>query len=120
MNGLQHRRRSDRQVQVLAAVTRTAVEHPTCGGFAFNRRSTPIIHGRISKISVDAFVDDRTQALYYFAEISVPEIEIPRLGANVLVSGMPIEAFITTESRSPISYVMKPLSDYFSRAFRDS
>lgn len=23
-------------------------------------------------------------------------------------------------SRSPVSYVMKPLTDYFSRAFRDS
>lgn len=87
---------------------------------AFNRRSTPVIFGKISNVSADAFVDERSQALYYYAEISVPAMEIPRLGANVLVSGMPVEAFITTESRSPISYVMKPLSDYFSRAFRDS
>lgn len=87
---------------------------------AFNRRSTPIIFGKVSNISADAFVDERSLALYYFAEISVPQMEIPRLGTNVLVSGMPVEAFITTESRSPISYVVKPLSDYFSRAFRDS
>jgi HlyD family secretion protein len=87
---------------------------------AFNRRSTPVIFGSLSNISADAFIDERSQALYYFAEIALQEAEIMRLGANVLVSGMPVEAFITTESRSPISYVVKPLSDYFSRAFRDS
>lgn len=87
---------------------------------AFHRRTTPIIFGKVSEISADAFIDERSQGLYYFAEIALAQTEIGRLGENVLVSGMPVEAFITTESRSPVSYVMKPLTDYFSRAFRDS
>nr|WP_298103266.1 HlyD family type I secretion periplasmic adaptor subunit [uncultured Shinella sp.] len=87
---------------------------------AFHRRTTPIIFGKVFQISADAFIDERSQGLYYFAEIALSETEIGRLGENTLVSGMPVEAFITTDSRSPVSYVMKPLTDYFSRAFRDS
>jgi HlyD family secretion protein len=32
---------------------------------------------------------------------------------------MPVEAFIKTDDRSPLSYFVKPLADYFTRAFRE-
>jgi hypothetical protein len=31
-----------------------------------------------------------------------------------------VEAFITTEGRSPLDYVAKPFMEYFSRAFREA
>ena len=34
--------------------------------------------------------------------------------------GMPVEAFIQTEARSPLGYLLKPFMDYFNRAFRES
>ena len=37
----------------------------------------------------------------------------------VLLPGMPVEAFIKTGERSPLSYFVKPLADYFTRAFRE-
>jgi len=33
---------------------------------------------------------------------------------------MPVEAFIRTEDRSPLAYLVKPLTDYFAKAFRES
>jgi HlyD family secretion protein len=33
---------------------------------------------------------------------------------------MPVEAFIQTGERSPISYLVKPLADYFNKAFRET
>jgi HlyD family secretion protein len=86
---------------------------------AFNRRSTPVIAGEVTNISADAFLDERTQKLYYFVEVSLIEEELQRLGEVTLISGMPVEAFFTTRSRSPASYITKPISDYFNRAFRD-
>jgi len=33
--------------------------------------------------------------------------------------GMPVDAFLKTESRSPASYVTRPITDFFAKAFRD-
>jgi len=85
----------------------------------FNQRSTPMIDGRVSAISADAFRDERTQAFYYFVDIALIDGEIGRLGGVQLMPGMPVEAFIRTEQRSPASYIIKPVEDFFTRAFRD-
>ena len=86
---------------------------------AFNRRSTPIIAGSLLNISADAYMDERTQKLYYLVEVSLIEHELQKLGEVKLISGMPVEAFFATRSRSPASYIAKPITDYFNRAFRD-
>jgi HlyD family secretion protein len=86
---------------------------------AFNRRSTPVIAGEVTNISADAFLDERTQRLYYLTEVSLIVDELQKLGDVTLISGMPLEAFFTTKTRSPASYVVKPISDFFDRAFRD-
>lgn len=86
---------------------------------AFNRRSTPMVEGVVSAVSADAFLDERTQKLYYFIDVLLVEEELEKLGDITLISGMPVEAFLTTKGRSPASYVTKPVTDYFARAFRD-
>ncbi|MGB1331283.1 MAG: HlyD family type I secretion periplasmic adaptor subunit, partial [Paracoccaceae bacterium] len=46
--------------------------------------------------------------------------QIDRLPAHItLIPDMPVEAFIRTSDRSPISYLVKPLTDYFAKAFRE-
>ncbi len=37
-----------------------------------------------------------------------------------LIPGMPVEAFIRTDDRTPLAYLVKPLTDYFNKAFRES
>jgi HlyD family secretion protein len=37
-----------------------------------------------------------------------------------LVPGMPVESFIRTTDRTLVEYLVKPVADYFSRAFRES
>ncbi|WEK04369.1 MAG: HlyD family type I secretion periplasmic adaptor subunit [Candidatus Devosia phytovorans] len=85
----------------------------------FNRRATPMIDGTVTAISADAFTDERTQGFYYYVDVALVEEELVKLGDVSLISGMPVEAFLTTESRSPASYVVKPIVDYFAKAFRD-
>ena len=85
----------------------------------FNKRSTPIIDGQVTAVSADAFLDEKTQAYYYFVDVKLIDSEMQKLGRVELISGMPVEAFLQTESRTPASYVMRPITDFFARALRD-
>ena len=88
---------------------------------AFDSRTTPELFGTVMQVSADAFTDERTQRTFYRAEIRLPEEELARLPAGLaLLPGMPVEAFIRTEDRSPLAYLVKPLTDYFAKAFRES
>jgi HlyD family secretion protein len=41
------------------------------------------------------------------------------LGEVVLQPGMPVEAFIRTDARTPASFLFKPLADYWAYAMRE-
>ncbi len=88
---------------------------------AFNSRTIPALEGRVTQVSADAFVDQRTRRPYYRAEIVLDPGEIGKLGKNaVLIPGMPVEAFIRTADRTPLAYLTKPLMDFFRKAFRET
>ena len=36
-----------------------------------------------------------------------------------LTPGMPVEVHVRTDERSPLSYLAKPITDYFSRSLRE-
>ena len=86
---------------------------------AFNQRTTPEINGIITRISADAVMDQRTGAAYYTIRIALASEEIARLGEVKPVPGMPVEAFVRTGDRKVITYLLKPLTDQFGRAFRE-
>jgi HlyD family secretion protein len=86
---------------------------------AFNQRTTPEVNGVVARISADALNDQRTGATYYTVRIALASEEIARLGEVRLVPGMPVEAFIRTGDRKVLSYLMKPLTEQFARAFRE-
>ncbi len=87
---------------------------------AFDARTTPELKGRVTKISADAFTDERTQASFYRSEMALLEGEIDKLPEDAnLIPGMPVQAFIRTNDRTPLAYLVKPLSDYFAKAFRE-
>lgn len=86
---------------------------------AFDQRRTPELKGEVVSISPDAFVDENTGASFYRVETAPQDGEIEKLTGLELIPGMPVEAFIRTADRTPIEYFMKPLTDYFTRAFRE-
>lgn len=85
---------------------------------AFEQRTTPEISGRVARISADVFSDDATGLSFYQAELLPDEGELDKLGGQKLLPGIPVEAFIRTVERSPLSYLAKPVTDYFVKAFR--
>jgi HlyD family secretion protein len=86
---------------------------------AFNQRTTPEINGTLARVSPDTTTDQRTGQSYYTARIAVEPAEIARLGAVKLVPGMPVEVFVQTGERKVLSYLLKPLADQITRAFRE-
>ncbi|WP_170326697.1 HlyD family type I secretion periplasmic adaptor subunit [Ruegeria arenilitoris] len=86
---------------------------------AFNQRETPEIEGQVITVSADTFTDESTGQTYYRAEVAPEDSEIERLNGQALLPGMPVETMIKTDERSPLSYLIKPLADYFNRAFRE-
>jgi HlyD family secretion protein len=87
---------------------------------AFNARTTPEVEGEVVKVSADVIQDERTGERYYRTEIMLDEAAKDALADLSLLPGMPVEAFIRTEERSPISYLVRPFADYFYRAFRET
>ena len=87
---------------------------------AFSARTTPEIHGHVINISADAIVDQQTGATYYRAQIILDEGEQAKLSHETLLPGMPVDAYIATGARTPMAYLLKPFTDYFRAAFRES
>ncbi|MFG6565150.1 HlyD family type I secretion periplasmic adaptor subunit [Sulfitobacter sp. 1A13421] len=88
---------------------------------ALNQRTTPELVGKVLQVSADSIEDDATGQSYYRAEIALNPGETDKLEeGTILLPGMPVEAFIRTGERSPMAYLLKPMADYFARAFRES
>lgn len=87
---------------------------------AFNAQQTPELNGEVLRISADALVVESTGQTFFQVEVRLPPEEMERLGPDVrLVPGMPVDTFIRTSYRTPLSYLTKPLTDYFTNAFRE-
>lgn len=86
---------------------------------AFDQRMTPEVIGHVVRMSADVFTDEVTGMSYYEVKLIPKDGEAEKLGGQVLLPGMPVEAFIKTGERSPLNYLAKPLTDYFTRAFRE-
>ena len=88
---------------------------------AFDHRTTPELLGHVTQISPDAFTDQKSGYSYYRAEILLEEGELDRLPeGSTLIPGMPVEAYIKTQDRTPMAYFMRPFTDYFAKAFRET
>ena len=88
---------------------------------ALDQRTTPELFGTVTQISADAFTNEETSVSYYRAEIILNEGEAEKLPeGSTLIPGMPVEAFLRTADRTPLAYLVKPFTDYFSKAFRES
>ncbi len=116
----------DRPLIIMAKVAPTNIDQVFIGQevtlrfSALDQRRTPELIGRVVQISADAFQEERTQLSYYRTEIELKEGEQDKLPLNtILIPGMPVEVFIRTSDRTPLTYLVKPFSDYFAAAFRE-
>ncbi len=87
---------------------------------AFNMRTTPEMNGLVIRSSADRIIDQVTGMPYYSVKIEIPPNELARLPENlILLPGMPAESFMQTDSRSVLSYILKPATDAMDHTFRE-
>lgn len=86
---------------------------------AFNQQTTPEVTGRVVHVSADVTTDEQTSLKYYSARIELDPGAQDKLGDLKLLPGMPVEAFLSTGVRTALSYLVKPVTDQFLRAFRE-
>lgn len=109
-----------------AQVTPNDISHVHVGQAAsirfnsFNARVTPEIAGEVSQVAADTTRVDPQTPPFYAIRLTISAKELEKLGSNKLRPGMSAEAFIQTESRSPFSYLIKPLMDQIAHAMRES
>lgn len=86
---------------------------------AFNHRTTPELQGHIAQVSAATSKDAATGETFYLARVALADDELQKLGGQQLIPGMPVEVYMTTEERTALSYLVKPVTDQFSSAFRE-
>ncbi len=97
---------------------------------ALNHRLVPMIKARVSYVSADAIqeADPRKAALNpamaagaFVVRIELDEEDLRDKAPDFQpVPGMPADVFIRTGQRTFFEYLLRPLMDSFSRAFRES
>ena len=81
---------------------------------AMGSMRTPEVAGTVQLVSADALVDPMTGRRAFTVEIALPAAE--NLQPQ---SGQPVAAFLQTESRTPASFLLKPVTDYWTYAMRE-
>ena len=86
---------------------------------ALNTRTTPAIYGTVVSVSGDRLIDAISNTPYFLTRIQIPAEEKSKIGAIKLSAGMPADVLIQTGERTALDYLLKPMTDAFSRGLNE-
>lgn len=88
-----------------------------------HERSLQALEGTVTRMSADAFVDEKSGMSYFTAEVSVPPAELERIdelrGNDALRAGLPVSITIPTRKRTALQYAFEPLTAAVRRSFHE-
>ncbi|WP_104034023.1 HlyD family type I secretion periplasmic adaptor subunit [Vibrio jasicida] len=82
---------------------------------ALNARTLAPLDGTVLTISADK-LSEQNEDDFYLARIALSQEDVTK---HRLTSGMNAEVLILSEPRTPLSYLVKPLTESMNRAFRE-
>jgi HlyD family secretion protein len=87
-------------------------------------RDLPALEGKVTRLSADSFVDEKTGQSFFTTEVAVPPEDLriiqARRGADfALRPGMPVEILVTLRKRTALQYLFDPLTEALWRSFRE-
>ena len=83
------------------------------------RQNALPLSGKVSAISPEAITDRVTGEVFYRVALEISQEELASLPKTTkLIAGMPLEAFLHTEQRTVLSYLIAPLGTQLRRSFR--
>jgi HlyD family type I secretion membrane fusion protein len=86
---------------------------------AFKQRITPVVFGEVVYISADRLQNKPEEPPYYIAHVKVTAQSLKEGGDLRLQAGMPAEVFVRTQTRTPMQYLLTPVSAYLQRSMRE-
>jgi len=86
---------------------------------AFKSRSTPVVTGQVVYVSADRLTDPASKVTYYLARVKLTPQALKEAGDLQLQAGMPAEVFIRTPERTPMQYLLEPVSGFVQKSFRE-
>ena len=86
---------------------------------AFKQRITPTVTGKVIYVSADSLTDNKTGATYYLTHVKLTPESLKEAGDLKLQAGMPAEVFVKTPARTPLQYLLDPLTGFLQRSFRE-
>jgi len=89
-----------------------------------HERNIPVIMGRLTRLSADSLVDEKTGVAFYTAEVRVPAAQMKQIeslrGENfALRAGAPVTVLIPLKERTALQYALEPLTETMWTAFRE-
>ena len=112
------------QVIVIAVIDALRIGVPATAGLhaaqiQIDARRVDVGNLRHESIVEDILRDPESGRAFYTAQLVLDAESHYALDERKLQPGMPLEAFIQTDARSPASFLLKPLADYFAYAMRE-
>jgi HlyD family secretion protein len=86
---------------------------------AFNQRTTPELNGVVTRMSADVTRDQQGGQTFYTIRVALPQTELDRIAPLRIAAGMTADVYLQTGGRTPFSYLAKPITDQFAKAFRE-
>ncbi|WP_431478323.1 HlyD family type I secretion periplasmic adaptor subunit [Massilia eburnea] len=86
---------------------------------AFKYRTTQLVRGKVIYISADRLVDRASEAPYYSVLVEADPASLAKAGDLKLLAGMPAEVFIEGEKRTPLQYLLEPVTQVLRHAGRE-
>lgn len=86
---------------------------------AFHGSVLPLILGQVETVSRDRIVDEQSKQAYFLARVVVNEGDIPTMVKDHIKAGMPVEVMVPTGERTVMNYLVRPLRNRATSAFRE-
>ena len=86
---------------------------------AYNFRRTPPVRGKLIHISADRITDQASGSSAYLAQVALNQDDLAALQGVTLYPGMPAEVMILLNEKTPLDYLLSPLSVSAYKAMRE-
>lgn len=99
-------------------------QHATVRLTALNQRITPMVSGEVIYLSADTLADEKKSQQVGPTDIYIIRVKLNTEEAGTIpgfspTPGMPAEVYVKTSERTFFQYIVKPIHDSMTRAFRE-
>lgn len=86
---------------------------------AFKSRTARLVAGKVFYVAADRTLDRATNQAYYVVLVEADPASIASAGDVKLQAGMPAEVYLKGEERTPLRYLVEPVTQVLRRAARE-